>query len=163
MRPKTLAVAPGTLPGMILPGMTLLGALLAGCAGPANFQDDIGTAAVNRATEAGEFTLPRGQNTGAPIALWDSVLIACPYSDTGAFPEPYAKAAKGLKTASSDAAQWLLFAKGTEAKRISVERSAVDFCYDDSPTVAYQHTQMWTAEKFDGAWLMTAVGPRIPG
>lgn len=151
-----------------LPGSLLLGVILTGCAGGANFQDAVATTAVNAtavdgAAMAKEFTLPRGEDTGAPIPLWDSVLVVCPYSDTATLPEPHAGAAKGLNTASSEAVQWLLFARGAESKRITVERSAVDFCHDSSPQVAYQHTQTWVAEKSDGAWLMTAGGSRIPG
>lgn len=85
-----------------------------------------------------------------------------PADDTKALPEPYATAAKGLNTASTDTVQWLLFSKDGEAERVTVTRTAVDFCHDTNPVVEYQHTHAWRAEKSDGTWLMTAVGPQIP-
>lgn len=150
MNLKTAALAPWTVPGALL----LLGTALTGCAGAADFQDNIFQAA-----PSGDFTLPRGEGSGTPIPLWDAVIILCPYDDTKALPEPYATAAEGLNTASTEAVQWLLFSKDGGAKRISLNRSAVDFCHNSNPAVEYQHTQAWAAEKSDGAWLMTSIGP----
>lgn len=153
MNLKTAALAPWMVPGVLL----LVGAALTGCAGTDDFQENIVQAA-----QGGDFTLPRGEGSGAPIPLWDAVLIVCPYDDTKALPEPYSTAAEGLNTASLEAVQWLLFSKDDEAKRVTVNRSAVDFCHDSHPAAEYQHTQTWAAEKSDGAWLMTADGPHVP-
>lgn len=107
--------------------------------------------------------MPRGEASGAAIPLWDSLLVVCPYSDTTEAPEPFAKEAQALDTTSTDAVQWLLFAEGDNVKRISVDRTSVDFCLDGVLTAKYKHTQTWSAEKSDGAWLMSAVGPQSAG
>ena len=103
-----------------------------------------------------------GEGSGAPTAQWDAMFLACPYSDTNDVPEPFTKAARGLNTSSTDSVQWLLFAEGSKVKRISVDRSAIDFCADAAVNAEYRHTQIWHAEQSDGAWLMTTVGTQ-PG
>ncbi|MGP9502147.1 hypothetical protein ACT3TS_08020 [Specibacter sp. AOP5-B1-6] len=142
-----------------IPAATLLlGVLLTGCTGNTGYQD-----ALVETAQSGQSTLPRGEGAGAPIPLWDSVLVVCPYSDTTEVPEPFAKEARALDTSSTDAVQWLLFAEDDSVKRISVDRTAVDFCLDGAVNKVYQHTQVWSTGKSDGAWLMTAVGPEQLG
>ncbi|WP_449374314.1 hypothetical protein [Arthrobacter psychrolactophilus] len=132
--------------------MVLLGASLTGCGQHPGYQESL----VSAADKAqGTFALPRGGGVGAPIPQWDTVLIVCPYSDMSRMPEPFAKDAGTLDTGSTDAAQWLLFAEANNVTRLSIERSAVDFCHGDSQTGAYDSNQVWRAEQHDGAWLIT--------
>lgn len=151
------SMAPAQSKWAISAGILLLGAALTGCANHATFQDVVANQAQN-----GQFTLPRGEGSGAPMPEWDAMFLAWPYSDTNDVPEPFTKAARALNTSSTDSVQWLLFAEGSNVKRISIDRSAIDFCLDGAVNAEYQHAQMWNAEKSDGAWLMTAVGPQ-PG
>lgn len=136
----------------------LLGASLTGCTGTPSYQSSIADAA-----QSEPFALPRGEDSGAPIPLWESLLVVCPYDDATKAPQPFATEAQKLRTSSTDTVQWLLFAKGNNVKTISVDRLTVDFCWESSPSVEYLHTQAWSAEKSDGAWLMTAAGPQTAG
>ncbi|WP_157875219.1 hypothetical protein [Arthrobacter sp. PAMC 25486] len=150
---------PPALSRWAIPAATLLlGALLTGCAGNTDYQD-----ALVKTAQSGQSTLPRGEGIGAPIPLWDSVFVVCPYSDTTDAPEPFAKEALALDTSSNESAHWLLFADGDNVKRMSADRTAVDFCLAGAVNNVYQHTQVWSAEKSDGAWLMTAVDPQQGG
>lgn len=98
----------------------------------------------------------QGEKTpGAPIPLWETVLIVCPYSDTSLIPEPFAKDVQNLDTASTDSLQWLLFSEQNNVSRISVDRSAIDFCQGESRPIEYESNRAWNAEKHDGAWVMT--------
>lgn len=136
----------------------LLGAALTGCAGGGDYQAALATTA-----RSGEFSLPRGEDSAAPIALWDEVFVVCPYSDVAAAPAPFTKEARALDTSSNEDTHWLLFAKADKVRRISISRTSVDFCPGSSVNNVYQHTQLWSAEKSDGAWLMSAVGPPQAG
>lgn len=150
-------MAPAPSKWAIPAAILLLGAALTGCTNNPTFQD-----AVAKQAQGGQFTLPRGEGSGAPLPQWDAMFLACPYSDTNDVPEPFTKAARGLNTSSTDSVQWLLFAEGSKVKRISVDRSAIDFCADAAVNAEYRHTQIWHAEQSDGAWLMTTVGTQ-PG
>lgn len=136
----------------------MLAATLGGCASGPNYQDSIVDVA-----QAGHFSLPRGENSGAPISLWEQVLIVCPYSDVSATPAPFAKEALALDTSSNEEAHWLLFAEGSKVKRLSIDRTNIDFCQDGALNKVYESDQVWSAEKPDGAWLVTAVGPQWTG
>ncbi len=129
-----------------------LGVSLTGCAQNSGYQESLASAADNA---QGAFALPRGEGEGAPIPLWETVLIVCPYSDTNLVPEPFAKNVQNLDTASTDSVQWLLFSEQNNLSRISVERSAVDFCQGESHPIEYGSKRAWNAEKHDGAWVMT--------
>ncbi len=131
---------------------------LTGCADTTDFQ-----ASLASRTESTEFTLPRGEDSGAPFELWDEVFIACPYTDVTTAPAPFAKAAMAVDTSSNEGAQWLLFAKDGKVKRISMNRTSIDFCLDGAVNNAHRHDQLWSAKKSDGAWLMTAVDHQRAG
>lgn len=135
-----------------LPVALLLGASLTGCAQNSAYQESLASAADKA---QGTFSLPRGGDVGAPIPLWETVLIVCPYSDTNLVPEPFAKDVKNLDTASKDSVQWLLFSEQDNVSRIAVERSAIDFCQGESHPIEYESNRAWKAEKHDGAWVMT--------
>lgn len=132
----------------------LLGVSLIGCAQNSGYQVSLASAADNA---QGSFTLPRGEDVGAPISLWEKVLVVCPYSDTDLVPALFAKDAQNIDTASTDSVQWLLFSEQSNIVRISVERAAIDFCQGESRPIEYESNRAWSAVKHDGAWVMTPI------
>lgn len=138
--------------GAFLAVPLLLGVSLTGCAQNSEYQESLASAADNA---QGTFSLPRGEDVGAPIPLWETVLIVCPYSDTNLVPEPFAKDILNLDTASTDSVQWLLFSEQNNVSRISVERAAIDFCQGESRPIEYESNRAWNAEMHHGAWVMT--------
>lgn len=134
--------------------LVFLGALLTGCAQEPKYQDSL-----VRAAESDQLTLslPRGEGIGAPIPLWDSVFVVCPYSDTSLVPEPFAEEAETLDTASTDSVQWLLFSGQDEVSRISIKRTTADFCQTGSGGMVFDSAQIWSAQNSEGAWVMTPV------
>ncbi|SEF10817.1 hypothetical protein SAMN04489740_4036 [Arthrobacter alpinus] len=134
--------------------MLLLGASVTGCGQDSGYQESLIDVADNL---QGTFSLPRGTGVGAPIPLWDTVLIVCPYSDTSLIPERFANEVQNLDTTSTDSVQWLLFSEQNNVSRISIERTAVDFCQGESHPIEYESNQSWNAEKRDGTWSMTPV------
>lgn len=145
---------PGQFPakGAILAVFLLLGSSLTGCAQDSGYQDSLASAAEETQDT---FPLPRGEGAGAPIPLWESVLVVCPYSDTDLIQEPFAKEVRNLDTGSTDSLQWLIFHGQNSVSRVSVERSTIDFCQGGTHPAAYDNDQAWTAEKHHGAWVMT--------
>lgn len=135
-----------------LPVALLLGASLTGCVQSSEYQDSM----VSTADSAlGPFTLPRDEGAGAPVPLWDSVLIVCPYDDIDLVPEPFAKDVKNLDTASTDSVQWLLFSGQNKVSRLAIARSAIDFCQGEPHPMEHGSNQAWNAEKRNGTWIMT--------
>ena len=134
----------------------ILAASLTGCTQGPHYQDSL-IAAAKEGPAA--LSLPRGEGLGAPVPLWDSVLIVCPYSDTQLVPEPFADEARTLDVTTTDSVQWLLFSGHNGVSPLSIERTTVDFCHAGAPPAQYDHDQLWSAQKSDGAWVMTPARP----